>query len=918
VSYQGWGQVLCPVVVGRDAELDLLTRLLKDARDGRGTIVALIGEPGIGKSRLAREIQDAAAEMLVLRGRCVPSAAPVPYLALGEALLPALRLPGHKDDPEIVAVRPALRRIVLKPSGPWAAEPAAPIVRDAVVRTIGALARNAGAALLVFEDLHWADADTLDMIDYIADHLAGQPVLCILTLRDDPGPALDLVEALAARRAAHRIALDRLTRDEICAMTRYSLDVSEASPVLVDVLYERSEGVPFVVEEMLTAYAESDGESASSGLPHTYRELVRARLAAADENARQVLFAAAIIGRRFEWSLLSAITGLSRNDVLNGLRVAVREKLVSSDPAPGMAMPFGFRHALVRDAILAELLPPELEELSARAADAIEEKYAGLPGAWCERTAELREAAGDAAAAARLLQEAAQRAYLRGALASAERMLEHARVLVGKDRWHRIGVDRRLVEVLSAAGKVDRLKEIAADALVFVEEKSSRIGSAVLGLGYLHLRLARGFASAGDPVGAQEHVARARAVAEQTADERLLERVRVFEAARALERGDVSRARQLASAAARGAEALNLRDVRVRALGVQGNAAFLAGDGPGAVEVLERARDAAGDTIVYRLPALIDLGRVQAAVDGDVASLESARSLAAGTGAISAEVEADILIARAAVERFALDDAARAAGHAIETAQRYGLALLREAEAADAERRVLLPGDDEAAGACNELTAVCRAHLLLALRVEDHAQARSITRELATDHVARAADVLLSAIAGEPATPFPTAHALAAGILEASLAIGAGVRFERADAMLERFPWWRHVVRRLVGTTSSGAAPMIRESLGFFEDAGQDRLAAACKAVLRRIGAPVPRRGRGDSKVPADLRRRGVTSREMDVLRLLSRGLSNVEIASRLFLSRRTVETHVASMMRKLEARTRAELAAAAGIADDY
>src|SRR5215210_2868030 len=109
MSHPGWGQVLCPVVVGRDAELDLLTRLLKQARDGGGTIVALIGEPGIGKSRLAREIQDAAAEMLVLRGRCVPSAAPVPYLALGEALLPALRRTGLEDDPEIVAVRPVLR-----------------------------------------------------------------------------------------------------------------------------------------------------------------------------------------------------------------------------------------------------------------------------------------------------------------------------------------------------------------------------------------------------------------------------------------------------------------------------------------------------------------------------------------------------------------------------------------------------------------------------------------------------------------------------------------------------------------------------------------------------------------------------------------------------------------------------------------
>jgi DNA-binding NarL/FixJ family response regulator len=106
-------------------------------------------------------------------------------------------------------------------------------------------------------------------------------------------------------------------------------------------------------------------------------------------------------------------------------------------------------------------------------------------------------------------------------------------------------------------------------------------------------------------------------------------------------------------------------------------------------------------------------------------------------------------------------------------------------------------------------------------------------------------------------------------------------------------------------------AAWLPETLAFFEVAGHDRNVQACRALLRRSGAPVPRKGRGDASVPATLRARGVTSREMDVLRLLAEGLGNRAIAGRLFLSHRTVETHVASLMRKLEASSRGELAAA-------
>lgn len=918
------GQVLCPVVVGRSDEIDALLRLAASAQTGRGGLACIVGEAGIGKSRLVRETQAAAEArgMIVLRGRAAPSAAPIPYRAFGEAFTGALRKRNVAEDPEFAQLRRTLRVMLPEDSDARSPEPAVSLVHDAVLRLLSALARRGSGLLLVLEDLHWADAETLEVVDYLGDNVADEPILCISTLRDDPGPALDAVEAIAGRRSGHRFTLERLTADQTAEMARHSLGVQHPEPELIEALAARSEGVPFLIEELLTAYVASGGDIAPQALPHTYRELVSARMQAVDPATRQILFAAAVVGRQFDWSLLSAVTGLDRRGVLDGLRVAVREKLVSSDPAPGLEMPFGFRHALVREAILAELLPPERAELSARAADVIEDRYVGLPGEWCERVADLREAAGDRSATARHLQEAAQRAVVRGALASAESMLERARLLITGDRWHLIGVERQLVEVLSLAGKIERLREIAESAIGFVQEKRTAMPFVVFqGLGYLHLRLARGLAAAGDDAGAREQLAHARAVAEETGERHILAGVRAFEASRALHAGDIEVAVQAAREARSAAMELRQSDVLAEALSVEGNAAFLNGDADTALSTLRRARDESGDAPIPRIRALLDLGSVEAIVAGDVSSLESARLLSADAGAVSSEARAEILMAEAALMRFDLASAAGLLERPILTARKYGLALLTEALAIEDELHALA-GTDLDAETTHKWDAHSRAHVVAALRLEDREGARRAAVELPADPVARGTEALIAALEGTQIAPPVTAHPLALGLRVAAEAVSlsggeAGDRYAGADVALERFPWWRHVVRRLVAESAIaqgwGESPAwIRDSLTFFEDIGHERLASACKALLRRAGAPVPRKGRGDSSVPGPMRSRGVTSREMDVLRLVGRGLGNRQIATQLFLSPRTVETHVASLMRKLGVETRAELAAEA------
>jgi DNA-binding NarL/FixJ family response regulator len=126
--------------------------------------------------------------------------------------------------------------------------------------------------------------------------------------------------------------------------------------------------------------------------------------------------------------------------------------------------------------------------------------------------------------------------------------------------------------------------------------------------------------------------------------------------------------------------------------------------------------------------------------------------------------------------------------------------------------------------------------------------------------------------------------------------------------------WYRQYARRLTAEAAlvdGWGTPVawLREAADFFAARGEQPIAAACRALLRRAGAPVPRTGRGDSAVPAKLRALGVTSREVDVLVLVAEGLTNRELAARLHLSPRTVEKHVASLLAKTGCRRRAQLA---------
>lgn len=344
---------LSPVMVGRSTELDRLRGLI-----GASTVpaVALVaGEAGIGKTRLAQELVDGAPPgTVVLAGQADPGTVGRPM----ELFLDSLR---HTD----VAAHPELVAVVEDPTRP----------ADDRVRAGVDLVRHLTAGrpgLVVFEDLHWADAESLALFERLAEPDGGQ-LLIVGTYRPDGlsrrHPASELLPRLERRHSVVHLHLNRLTPAEVSAFLRSVFD-ADPSFRTVDALHSRTGGNPFFLEELVASAAglPSDG-LADAPLPWSVAELVRTQLEELAPDVRAVLTAASVLGRRFTFDLLAAVTGTPEGDLIELLRTAVDSGLiVESDPDV-----FSFHHDLAKEAIKEGLLGRERRRLHESALEALQQ-----------------------------------------------------------------------------------------------------------------------------------------------------------------------------------------------------------------------------------------------------------------------------------------------------------------------------------------------------------------------------------------------------------------------------------------------------------------------------------------------------------------------------------------------------------------
>ena len=941
-------QVLCPVLVGRDEEARRLKAALAAAEAGRGGAVFLTGEAGIGKSRLVRETVRAAGELglTVLVGRAVAGGVPTPFRPFAEALTSAGRAGRLPASAELDPFRPVLGRLVPEWRQPQATpgEESLVFLGEAVLRLLRALAPQAGC-VIVLEDLHWADRESLALLEYLADNLAAEPLLCVATLRDEgPGmagtQASALASALAARGSAAVLPLARLDQAAMADMARACLDAADLPDVVHAVVAERAEGIPFLVEEVLAglvgegALTERDGrwrsaDLATPGVPATFADAVRRRLDTVSAESRHVMGAAAVLGRRFDWALLSPVTGLAGSVVVAALRDGVGLQLILAERES-----FRFRHALTHEAVLAGLLPPERALLAGRALAAVEAAHPGLPGTWCTLAADLAGQAGDAARAGVLLLEAGRRDLAVGALASAEHTLTRARAMI--DPAQRTSVDEALTEVFAMSGQVDRAIETGNMLLARLGPPSPRAANLHLGIARAAIAGARWAEAA-----ASIEVARESPGADAA-------QVDACAAQVAAGRGRLEEADRLARAALRAAESAGdgegLPEVACEALEVIGRVARQR-DLEAAERAFTRAADLAGahGLQLWRLRALHELGTIDQLRTESVDRLQQARDLAVAQGALALTATLDLQIAAGLNKQFRADEALQAARRSADASRRFHLATLPMAlifmatahairgeeqamEARIAEAVALAPADQDVLGCA---WGHCRATFsLLATDLgEAHARMATGAALLLSSPAAIAPPflglwpllgALLDRDADEAAARVRAAHGtrhlVVAALLGQADAIRAGrlgragdaeAAFAAADRQMGPLvAWYRQYARRLAAEAALAdgwgePVAWLREAAAYFAARGDDQVAAACRGLLRRAGARVPRHRAGDRELPGRLRTLGVTEREADVLRLVAQGLGNREIAERMFLSPRTVEKHVASLLAK-------------------
>jgi DNA-binding CsgD family transcriptional regulator len=489
-----------PTFVGRTEELARLAAAGDRAAAGTPTAVLVGGEAGVGKTRLVGEMVAAAraAGATVLLGGCVELGGEgVPFAPLVEALRGFVR---DLDEPALARLVPGQARVelarLLPELGPATAAAVGAGERAAVggdpgpwseqgrlfELLLGLLERLADErlAVLVVEDLHWADRSTRDLLAFLNRNLRRGRLLLVMTYRSDElhrrHPLRPFLAELDRGRRVERLELARFGPAEVAAQLA-GIQGSPPSAELAARIHARSGGNAFFVEE-LAAVADAGGH-ADGELPPSLRDTLLARIELLGEPTQQVLLVAAAAGARVGHDLLAEVAGMDEAELLAGLREAVSAHVLLVDAGDGA---YGFRHALVKEAVYAELLPGERTRLHARYAAALAGRDGGGdPGpaaelAWHWYAAHDLERALPAAVEAGL---AAERAY---AFAEAQRHFERALEL-----WERrppvggegpggpaLGLDKaellaRAAEAAANAGAAERAVALVRGALAEVD-----------------------------------------------------------------------------------------------------------------------------------------------------------------------------------------------------------------------------------------------------------------------------------------------------------------------------------------------------------------------------------------------------------------------------------------------------------------
>jgi tetratricopeptide (TPR) repeat protein len=361
-----------PALIGREREFEDLREVFKRVQAGEPAAVLIAGEAGIGKTRLVEEfaIEAGAGGARVLRGQSVDmdgeELAFAPITGILRGLVPEF---GANQLAELAGPGGRALRALLPELGSHddvSAEGRGRLYE--VVTSLVERIAGEGPLLVIIEDLQWADGPTRDLLRFMIRSLIAAPVLLLLTCRDDElgrgHPVRALLADLERIRRVGRVDLRRLNHDEVVAQLSAVLG-REISPEQADRVFERTEGVPFYVEE-LAHVADHSGPVA---LPESLRELLMVRIAALSCPTQRLLRVMALGGHRVGHAVLEAVAGYDVAALDSALREAVSTGVIVVD-GDG----YRFRHALLHEALYGDMLPGENARVRAAYAQTLEKQ----------------------------------------------------------------------------------------------------------------------------------------------------------------------------------------------------------------------------------------------------------------------------------------------------------------------------------------------------------------------------------------------------------------------------------------------------------------------------------------------------------------------------------------------------------------
>ncbi|MEA2271927.1 MAG: hypothetical protein QOI98_635 [Solirubrobacteraceae bacterium] len=963
--------------VGREKELQRLERGLEEAAAGRPELFVMGGDAGVGKTRLVEEFVARAAGTgaTALVGGCIDvEERGLPLGPFVEAMRDYTR---RLDDERRRQLGGAELGRLLPDLGEPAAGPARAIgasqgrLFELALGLLGRIAADQ-PLVLVLEDLHWSDRSTRDLLAFLVRNLRAERIVLVATYRSDElhrgHPLRPFLAELDRGRRTCRLDLRPFNRAELAEHLEGILG-ARPERALVESVLERSQGNAFFAEELVTM----DGEGTRHELPPMLRDILLVRIESRSAGAREVLRVVAVGGWRVPERLVAVVSHLSETERSEALREAVEHRLL----VPAAEDAYGFRHALLREAVYQELLPGERTRLHAAcgAALAAQPELAGGTEAAAADLAHHWYAAHDLPRALAASVAAGRVAERRSGFAEARAHYERAIELWNRvaDAEARTGLDLvaltlRAADVANLAGDHGRAAALIRVAMADVEEATAA--------GLLWERLGRFLWAAGDSVTALEayeeavrlvpseppSAARARVLAARGQGLMLLAR---HQESRACCEEAIAIAREVGAGAEEG-----------HALNTLGCDLGYLGEPAAAVAHLVRARQIAqevGDLddlarAYLNLSEMLarPLNRMDEALELAREGIELSRRVGlAGDYGVSLQTNAaDVLfwlgrweeaaeVLHAAEERNPIEMAAidlhqvhaklhvgrgsydEAAGH-LECARRLMVKTVdpqyqaelrtREAELALWQGR---PADARAAVAAGLRVLIGTDDVwfqgpLLWLGVRAQADAAADQLPVGEEH--GGLDLLEQAreivAASERGTRFVPAVTLAYALLcEAETARGEPESWQRAanawDALGHPFPAayarWRLAEALLArrrgreGADALGAAHTAAELLGAAPLARElTLLARRARVELSNGGPPEP----AEEDDPGA--QFGLTRREREVLRLVSEGHTNREIAQALFVTEKTAGAHVSNILAKLGVRSRLEAATAA------